>query len=284
MVNVTSQERLPAAAVAFITLLTHITWPWMKMYRHTFSHDLWLFFFLNIFAIHLDINETENFSGPRFCGHTGALKTQKKRTTAAFLLPLCQFDNYSAFKLLSQWKGKLVHVLTRWIWSGKAKNSWEATDLATTFPPWSKPYHYQTRWQALENRSNLINPCCLCVSKCFHLFNFLLSGLLLPHWPKEKCFPCPHGLSFTVCSFPLPLIGSSSKIMRVFSSVSCYNLLPLGWPRYTAADSCRAWCSRRTRCWSSTLLSVTWWAIISAGLIIFCERLMYWPAKLSRWL
>lgn len=128
------------------------------------------------------------------------------------------------------------------------------------------------------------NLCCLWVSKCFHLFNFLLSGLLLQHWPKEKCVPHPQGLSFTVRSFPLPLIGSSSKIMRVFFSVSCYNLLPLGWPRYTAADSCRAWGSRRTRCWSSTLLSVRWWAIISAGLIIFCERLMYWPAKLSRWL
>lgn len=141
--------------------------------------------------------------------------------------------------------------------------------LGHHIPPWSKPYHYQTRWQALENRSNLINFCCLWVSKCFHLFNFLLSGLLLQHWPKEKCVPHPQGLSFTVCSFPLPLIGSSSKIMRVFFSVSCYNLLPLGWPRYTAADSCRAWCSRRTRCWSSTLLSVRWWAIISAGLIFF---------------
>lgn len=111
---------------------------------------------------------------------------------------------------------------------------------------------YQTRWRALENRSNLINLCCLPVSKCFHLFNFLLSGLLLQHWPKEKCVPHPHSLSFTVRSSPLPLIGPSSKIMRVFFSVSCYDLLPLGWPRYTAADSCRAWCGRRTRCWSST--------------------------------
>lgn len=86
----------------------------------------WMFF--------LSIAETWYFSGSRFCDHTGGVKTQEKRTTA-LLLPPCQFDNYSAFKLLSQWKGKLVNVLTRWTWSGKAKNSWETTDLASTFPP-----------------------------------------------------------------------------------------------------------------------------------------------------
>lgn len=168
------------------------------------------------------------------------MKTQKKRATA-FLLPLCQFDNYSPFKLPSQWKGKLVNVLTRWIWSGESQKQLRNNRLGHHISPWSKPYHYQTRWRALENGSNLINLCCLWLSKCFHLFNFLLSGLLLQLWPKEKCVLHPHGLSFTSYFSPLPLIGPSSKIMRVCCSVSCYNLLPLGWPRYTVADSGRAW-------------------------------------------
>lgn len=118
--------------------------------------------------------------------------------------------------------------------------------------PLIKTIPLQTRWRALENRLSLINLRCLRVSKCFHLFNFPLSGLLLQHWPKEKRVPHPHSLSFTVRSFLPSLTGPSSKIMRVFFSVSCYDLLPLGWPRYTAADSCRAWCGPRPRCWSST--------------------------------
>ena len=53
------------------------------------------------FAIGLDLAETGNFPGPCFCGHAGAIKTQKKRTTTAFLLLVFQFDNYSACNLLS---------------------------------------------------------------------------------------------------------------------------------------------------------------------------------------
>lgn len=167
---------------------------------------------------------------------------------------------------------------------GKAKNSWETTDLATTFP--LDQNHTITRQdgEPFENGSNLINLCCLWLSKCFHLFNFHLSGLLLQLWPKEKCVLHPHGLSFTSRFSPLPLIGPSSKITRVFCSVSCYNLLPLGWPRYTVADSGRAWCGRRTRCWSATASPSQMVGHRFCRINNFHERLMYRPAKLSRWL
>lgn len=211
-----------------------------------------------------------------------AIKSQKKSTTT-ILLPLCQCDNYSVFKFLSQWKGKLVNVLTRWIWKGKAKNSWITTDLATTFPP--DQNHTIPRECALENRLNQINLCFLRVSKFFNLSNFLLSGLLLQHWPKEKCVPDPRSLSFTVCSSTLLLIWPSSKIMRVFFlfyvtiSCCCWDghvtlLLTVVELGVVAAQDVGA----------QQLLSVRWWAIIFAGLKNFCESLMYWPAKVSRWL
>lgn len=54
--------------------------------------------------------------------------------------PLCQYEsqnNWNAVKLLShcQLKGKLVNVLTRWMWSEEAKTCRATTDLAASFPP-----------------------------------------------------------------------------------------------------------------------------------------------------
>lgn len=69
---------------------------------------------------------------------------------------------------------------------------------------------------------------------------------------KTNVLFIPITFPFTVCSSPLLPTGSSSKITRMFSSASCYNLLLVGWPCYTAADSGQVWCIRRTRCWSST--------------------------------
>lgn len=182
-------------------MLHDLEWRWMGTTADDedddYSYYLANFFF---FVIHVDVAETGHFSSPCFCGDVGAIKTQKRTTT--FLLPLCQCDNYGAFKFLSQWKGKLVNVLTRWIWNGESQKQLRNNTLGCHISPWSKPYHYQTRWRALENRSNRINLCSIRVSKSFHLFNFLLSGLLLQHWPKEQCVPHPRGLSFTVRSPP----------------------------------------------------------------------------------
>lgn len=146
---------------------------------------------------------------------------EKNDCKTSFLPPLRQYDNYNVVKLLSQWEGKLVNASTRWMWSGEAKNSW-ATDLAdASLPDQNHTINRQ------EDNSNLINLCRLWLSKCFHLFNFLLSGPLLLQ-PKEKCVLHPHCLPFTVySSLPLPF-GPSSKITRMFCSASCYNLLPVG--------------------------------------------------------
>lgn len=100
-----------------------------------FLQRLMFIMLLGTFSTHLDIAEAWIFTGPRFCGHGEGMKTQKKRTTTAFLLPLCQFDNYSSFKLPSQWKGKLVNVLTRWIWSGESQKQLRNNSLGHHISP-----------------------------------------------------------------------------------------------------------------------------------------------------
>lgn len=134
-----------AQLLMFITLLEYGTWLCIHINEHEFTQNSLFYTKVHdyivtghIFLIHLGTTEAQSFSGPRFCGHSRGMKTQKKRTTA-FLLPLCQFDNYSPFKLPSQWKGKLVNVLTRWIWSGESQKQLRNNRLGHHISPWSKP-------------------------------------------------------------------------------------------------------------------------------------------------
>lgn len=135
---------------------------------------------------------------------------------------------------------------------GKAKNSWETTHLAATFPP--DQNHTITRQDGEPSRTDQIE----LISVVFEFQKAFIC--LISSWvacccsigQKSNVFLIRAASHLLYVPPPLPLIGPSSKIMRVFFSVLCYDVLPRRWPRYTAADGCRAWCGRRTRCWSPT--------------------------------
>lgn len=192
----------------------------------------------------------------------------KKQTKTSNVCPVSLDSKYWQ---MHHCRRKRVNVLTRCMWSGKKdqlNNNQIGCLISLADQNHATKSHDSWFLLSTESNSNLIDLLCLWLWKKknnSHLFNILLSGLLQP---KKKCVIHPLCLPFTVCSFPLRPIGSSSKITRMFCSASCYNLLPVGWPCYTAADSGRVWCICRTRCWSGAAL---WWADVSFGLIILWE-------------
>lgn len=121
---------------------------------------------------------------------------------------------------------------------------------------------------ACENNSNLINLHRLWLSKCFHLFNFPLSGPSLLQ-PKQKCVFHPHCLAFTVCSTPFLLTGPQ----RIQRSFTVLHVTMCRWDSHVTLllTVVRLGKLATQDAGVQQFLPVRWWADVSVGLIISWE-------------